>query len=95
MIPPRGCAYVCMKERQEADRALHKIKYCRLNGKVSSTISLSKCLYVASGELAFKCIFCGILLSKYIFTYIIQKQKDIELFKAAEKPIETFDLLKV
>ena len=34
MIPPRGCAYVCMKERLEADKALHKIKHCRLNGKV-------------------------------------------------------------
>ncbi|XP_076824221.1 uncharacterized protein LOC143470165 isoform X3 [Clavelina lepadiformis] len=33
MIPPRGCAYVCMKKRNDADKALQKIRHARLAGK--------------------------------------------------------------
>nr|CAB3266013.1 splicing factor, arginine/serine-rich 15 [Phallusia mammillata] len=33
MIPPRGCAYICMKERAEASKALYKIRHVRLAGK--------------------------------------------------------------
>lgn len=32
LIPPRGCAYVCMDRRQDAKRALSRSKHLKLNG---------------------------------------------------------------
>lgn len=32
LIPPRGCAYVCMDRRQDAKRALNESKHLKLNG---------------------------------------------------------------
>ncbi|KAL3245082.1 hypothetical protein MRX96_018223 [Rhipicephalus microplus] len=34
MIPPRGCAYVCMDRRQDAFRALQKLKNLKLQGSL-------------------------------------------------------------
>ncbi|XP_065209577.1 SR-related and CTD-associated factor 4 isoform X2 [Planococcus citri] len=33
LIPPRGCAFLCMNRRQDAYRALHKLKNTKLHGK--------------------------------------------------------------
>lgn len=34
LIPPRGCAFIQMNRRQDADRALHKLKNTKIQGKV-------------------------------------------------------------
>lgn len=33
LIPPRGCAFIQMNRRQDADRALHKLKNTKIQGK--------------------------------------------------------------
>ncbi|XP_075227994.1 insulator su(Hw) mRNA adaptor isoform X2 [Lycorma delicatula] len=33
LIPPRGCAFICMNRRQDAHRALQQLKYHKLQGK--------------------------------------------------------------
>lgn len=33
LIPPRGCAFICMNRRQDANRALTKLKNFKLQGK--------------------------------------------------------------
>ena len=33
LIPPRGCAFICMNRRQDAARALLKLKNHKLQGK--------------------------------------------------------------
>lgn len=33
LIPPRGCAFICMNRRQDAYRALSKLKNYKLQGK--------------------------------------------------------------
>lgn len=33
LIPPRGCAFLCMNRRQDADRALHRLKNTKIQGK--------------------------------------------------------------
>lgn len=38
LIPPRGCAFVCMNRRQDAAKALYKLKNTKLQGK---TITVS------------------------------------------------------
>ncbi|KAI5700018.1 hypothetical protein M8J75_012856 [Diaphorina citri] len=38
LIPPRGCAFVCMNRRQDAAKALYKLKNTKLQGK---TITLA------------------------------------------------------
>ncbi|XP_078001530.1 uncharacterized protein LOC144454008 [Glandiceps talaboti] len=43
MIPPRGCAFVCMVHRQDAYRALQKLKNLRLHGNtIKMTWATSK-----------------------------------------------------
>ena len=32
MVPPRGCAYVVMKERKDAAKAIDRLKGYKLNG---------------------------------------------------------------
>ena len=34
LIPPRGCAYICMSRRQDAYKALTKLSGYKLQGKV-------------------------------------------------------------
>ncbi|XP_018910855.1 uncharacterized protein [Bemisia tabaci] len=38
LIPPRGCAFICMNRRQDANKALIELKYHKLHGK---TITLA------------------------------------------------------
>nr|XP_039261073.1 SR-related and CTD-associated factor 4-like [Styela clava]XP_039261074.1 SR-related and CTD-associated factor 4-like [Styela clava] len=33
MIPPRGCAYICMEKREEAAAALQKLRHIKIHGK--------------------------------------------------------------
>ena len=39
MIPPRGCAFIVMKTRHEANYAVRKMKHMRLGGKVTTIIT--------------------------------------------------------
>lgn len=46
LIPPRGCAFVCMNRRQDADKALRNLKHVKLHSKaitVSSAIVIKFC----------------------------------------------------
>jgi RNA recognition motif. (a.k.a. RRM, RBD, or RNP domain) len=40
LIPPRGCAFVCMHRRQDAYRALTKLAGHKLQGKAITVISI-------------------------------------------------------
>lgn len=33
LIPPRGCAFICMNRRQDASKALQQLKHFKLQGK--------------------------------------------------------------
>jgi len=39
LIPPRGCAFICMNRRQDAYRALQRLKNHKLQGK-AITVSM-------------------------------------------------------
>jgi RNA-binding protein 16 len=34
LIPPRGCAFICMNRRQDSYKALNKLKNHKMQGKV-------------------------------------------------------------
>lgn len=40
LIPPRGCAFICMNRRQDAYRALQDLKHHKLQGK-AITVSIT------------------------------------------------------
>ncbi len=44
LIPPRGCAFVCMNRRMDASRALRKLHKHKLHGKPITVSELITCL---------------------------------------------------
>ena len=39
LIPPRGCAFICMNRRQDAHKALQHLKHHKLQGKAITVCS--------------------------------------------------------
>jgi len=42
LIPPRGCAFICMNRRQDAYKALNKLKNHKMQGKIITVLSIYK-----------------------------------------------------
>lgn len=47
LIPPRGCAFICMNRRQDASRCLSKLKNHKMQGKAITVSSLKTFLLLS------------------------------------------------
>lgn len=46
LIPPRGCAFICMNRRQDAYRALTKLKNHKMQGKAITVSNNCNIFYI-------------------------------------------------
>ena len=88
LIPPRGCAFICMNRRQDASRALHKLRDHKMHNKAITIGACSFSYWVVITNyiypFQFSCPFISLKLSFSIYySMALHKLRDHKMHSKA------------